>query len=389
MTALTVYLLVVLGLQALSILSLVVNHRSIPKLTPQTPVSLPENPPKVSVIVPARNEEENIERCVRSLLGQDYVDFELIVVDDRSDDRSGEILDGIARDDGRLKVLHGVDPAPGWLGKNHAIHQGVCIADGAYFLFVDADTDLDAACLRQVTGFAENHGSDLLTIIPRVINITFWERVVQPAIMQMILAYFPASRINDSKYPKAASGNGPFMLFRRAAYEAIGGHAGVKADIVEDLTLARKLKGAGFRLSYLKGIELQRLRMYTSLGEIWKGWGKNFHTAVGGKLPLAVVGAAALFVMFVLPWILTPVALLSWVSGSGTAWPFLSGAAVLAAAIAWRRMMEARYGSRNGLAWLQPIGFTIVAAILVNSTYRASTGRMVDWKGRSEKLETG
>ncbi|MFC1890533.1 glycosyltransferase, partial [Thermodesulfobacteriota bacterium] len=260
MSALTVFLLVVLGLQLLSILSLVANHRSIPKITPRTPIELPENPPKVSVIVPARNEEDNIEQCVRSLLGQDYADFELIVVDDRSDDRTGEILDGLARTEDRLKVIHGVDPAQGWLGKNHAIYQGVGIAGGGYLLFVDADTDLDRACVSQVVNYAEYHGSDLLTIIPRLVNLTFWERLVQPAIMQMILAYFPASRINDPKYPKAASGNGPFMLFRRTAYEAIGGHEGVKADIVEDLTLARKLKGDGFRLSYLKGIELQRLR---------------------------------------------------------------------------------------------------------------------------------
>ena len=387
MTGLAVYLAIVLAIQVLSLLLLLENHRTIPKLGPRTYARPPGPAPRVSVVVPARNEERNIDRCVRSLLAQDYPDFELVVVDDRSTDQTGTILDRIADGDARLRVVHGVEPPAGWLGKNHAIHQGVAAADCDYLLFVDADTDLHPACLAQVAAFAEERGSDLLTLLPRLVNLSFWERVVQPAIGQLVLAWFPSKWINDPARPKAASANGPFLLFRRAAYDAIGGHEAVKGDIVEDLTLARRIKESGRRLSYVLGTELQRLRMYTSFREIWNGWSKNFHVAVGGNVAGAAIAAAGLLAVFVLPWLAAPAALVALalgIPGAGVA--ALLGAAVIATAVAWRKVMDRLYAGDAGTAWLQALGFAVVAAILVNSTVRAATGRTVAWKGREHRL---
>ena len=390
MTGLAVYLGIVLAVQLLSILLLLDNHRAIPKLAPGG-YPRPAGPaPRVSLVVPARNEERNIERCVRSLLAQDYPDFELIVVDDRSTDGTAAVLGRIAAADPRLSVVRGAEPPAGWLGKNHAIHQGTASASGDYLLFVDADTDLHPECLTQAAAFAREHGSDLLTLLPRLVNVSFWERVVQPAIGQLVLAWFPAKWINDPARPKAASANGPFLFFRRAAYEAIGGHEAVKGDIVEDLTLARRIKESGRRLSYVLGTGLQRLRMYTSLGEIWNGWSKNFYVGVGGNAVGAAIAVAGLLAVFVLPWIAAPAAVaafLAGVPGAGVAAAF--GVLAIGAALAWRKVTDRLYAGDSGTAWLQALGFAVVAAILVNSTVRAVTGRKVSWKGREQRIGGG
>jgi chlorobactene glucosyltransferase len=389
-SALAVYLGVILGVHVLATLFLLENHRTIPKLGPATYPGPPTPAPRASVVVPARDEERNIEACVRSLLAQDYPDLELVVVDDRSTDATGAILDRLAREDGRLRVVHGAPPPAGWLGKNHAVFQGVGVASGDYLLFVDADTDLHRSAVTQAVAYAEDHGADLLTILPTLVNVTFWERAVQPAIGQLVLAWFPSKAINDPAKPKIASANGPFLLFRRSAYEAIGGHAAVKDDIVEDLTLAKTIKAKGLRLAYVKGTALQRLRMYTSLGEIWNGWSKNFFAGVGGSKVGAAVAVALLLAVFVLPWIATPALLLAALLGvtdaaRASAW----GLAALAAAVGSRKAMDRLYGGGAGTppsALLQPLGFAVVAAILANSAYRAATGKTVAWKGRAQKI---
>ena len=388
MHGLAIYFLVVLLIQAFSITMLILNYRLIPKLAPGVYKSPVDSAPLVTVIVPARNEEANIERCVLSLLSQDYPNFELIVVNDRSSDSTGEILERLAKRDERLRVIHGVEPPAGWMGKNHAIYQGVARAKGDYLLFVDADLQLERECLTQAVGFAMERGSDLLTLLPKLINRTFWERVVQPSIGQLVLTWFPAGLINDPRRKKVASANGPFMMFNRKAYEQIGGHEAVKGDIVEDLALARMIKQSDHRLSYVLGIDLARLRMYTSLKEIWNGWSKNFYVGVGGNAVGAIIAMIGMFALFLLPWLLGPAALIIWASGAQSAgWTAAGALAVLLSAVLWRRIQDALYRGEAHTAWLQALGFSVVLGILANSTFLALTGRKVGWKGREQKIE--
>jgi len=394
LNGLIIYCFVVLVLQILSLFMLAENRRTIPSLHPgKYPVPPKEQAPKVSIIIPARNEQENIERCVRSCLAQDYPSLEVIVVDDRSTDRTPEILAAVASGDARLRVIAGLELPPDWLGKNHALWQGVGAADGEFLLFVDADTEIHSSCLTQTIGYAREHGSDLLTIVPRLENVTFWERAIQPAIGQLVLGWFPSKAINDPKKPGVASANGPFLLFHRESYEAIGGHQGVKRDIVEDLTLAKKIKKEGRRLSYLLAPELQRVRMYTGLGEIWRGWSKNVYVGLYRNPLLALFAIAGLLGFFVLPWAL-PIAAVAVMAVSGYSKSALAvlvlSVLICLVAVLWRKLIAVMYGSgENKGAWFQALGFLVICGIVVNSAYKSIAGKEVSWKGRTSTIESG
>ena len=368
---------------------LIVNHRAM--LSLEAPVQrIPDPAPLVSIVLPARDEATVIEACVDSLLAQDYPRIELIVVDDQSSDGTGEILNRLAGREPKLQVVHGLEPAPGWLGKNHALHQGTARASGEYLLFVDADVVLDRRCVRASIALAESTGADLLTLVPRLITLSFWERVIQPPMLQLVLFRFQARLINDPAHPEAASANGPFLLFRRAAYESIGGHAAVRADPVEDLALARRIKRSGHRLTYAIGTHLIRLRMYRSFREIWNGWSKNFSAGAGESLVLSVLSAMGLAVMFVLPWLSLLYALAAAARGveGGTRLLAASLVAVIAA-LAWRRELDRRYALDAGFAMLQPLAYAAIIAILLNSAWLAVSGGQIRWKGRSHRRSFG
>ena len=161
--------------------------RNPPRLRIDIPPELPSSPPRVSIIVPARNEEVNIRSCLASLLEQDYPDFEIIVVDDRSSDRTGVHVRQFSQDDARVKLVEGEDLKEGWLGKSHAIHQGVSIATGDWLLFVDADTWQHPQGLSAAMGHVLREKVDMLSLYPHFICKTFWEKVIQPAVGRMIL----------------------------------------------------------------------------------------------------------------------------------------------------------------------------------------------------------
>lgn len=345
----------------------------------------PEPAPRVSVIIPARNEEEGIGDCLRAVLAQDYPNFEVILINDKSTDRTGEIVREIEDGDPRLSCIQGKELPPGWMGKNHALFQGVREAKGEFLLFVDADSRLEPECLTQTMSRALEEGSDLLTIIPTLICGGFWEKVVHPILVQMIFVWAPSKKINDPG-SEVASGNGPYMLFRRSAYEKIGGHEAVKDNIVEDLELARNIKRAGFRLTYVGAPELMSLRMYTCLAEIWEGWSKNFYISLGGKVWLTALASLGIFIYFILPWLAMPAALAVLIFGGwDPTWlAVLSLAfAQCLVAVALRHLMLRLYAVDASYPYLQPLGSAVLIAILVNSTIRTQYRKGVSWKGRT------
>jgi len=340
--------------------------------------------PPLSVILPVRDEEQDVEECVRSILAQDYPELETIAVDDGSSDTTPAILAKLAASDPRLRVLRNDGLPAGWMGKNHALDVGFRSAAGEWLLFVDVDVRLEPDALVRAMGLALERRADLLTIVPHMITVSFWERVVMPFIVSLILMVFPARELNDPSHP-AASGNGPFMLFRRSAYQAIGGHDAIRGEVIEDLALAKKIKETKRNLVYARGVELARLRMYRTLRDIWNGWSKNFHVAVGGNVVLAALGAAALLTLFAAPWVLPLVAIpsLRWPLTASAWFGVLSlGGAYVLASLTIRRLLRDVFSLDDSLAWLTPIGACVTAAILVNSTLRAASGRGVAWKGR-------
>jgi chlorobactene glucosyltransferase len=343
--------------------------------------------PFVSVLVPARDEELAIGRCVGTLLAQEYPRFEVLVLDDHSTDRTGEILAELASSDQRLRVFQGEERPPGWSGKCWALHQVSRHARGDWLLFVDADTAHHPRMLASTVAFAEQRGADLLTLAPGQELVSFWERALLPAIFGVILAAAGnLDEVNDPANP-AAKANGQFLLFRAETYRRLGGHESVRDEIVEDFALARRVKGTGHRLLFVEGKALVSVRMYRSFEEIWRGFSKNTFLEAR-RHPGGLLGG------LLLPWlmVLLPPALVIWLGlrrvHGGPRSPrervLLLQAGLQTGVMAGFSLQLIRLlGLPLRWALLLPPGLLVFSAILLDSAYRVLSGKGVTWKGRT------
>ncbi|MDW8263466.1 MAG: glycosyltransferase [Phycisphaerales bacterium] len=262
---------------------------------------LPPDPPHVSIVVPAKDEADHIEACVRGLLQQDYPNFDVVVVDDRSRDATRQILHRLlqeerARGSCRLQVVH-VDTLPdGWLGKCHALYVGTRHVRSPWILFVDSDIALQPQALRTVLARAVARGYDAVSILNRLEGRTLWERLMIPVCGATWAAMFLISRTNEDSRPRNAAANGQFLLVRREAYEAVGGHQRVRQQIVEDVELMRAVKAADFKCRLYVGTHLASMRMHATLAELRSGWGRIFAGTARFRRWRPVL--AGLFVLF-------------------------------------------------------------------------------------------
>lgn len=252
--------------------------------------SPPAKWPPVAVLIPARNEESNIRRCVTSLLAQDYPDFSVWVLDDHSEDRTPEILAELAAGDTRLHVLHGAPLPVGWLGKTWACQQlaQAVPADVPLLLFVDADTWHAPAMLRAAVAEFLSQPTDLLSVLPRQFTLTLAEKLTVPIIPWSLFTHFPLALAQRLRWPFFAAAIGQAMLWRRSAYQTIGGHEAARMEVAEDIALARLTARAGLRWRLIPGPEHVFCRMYRSVPAVWEGFGKNLY-AIFGRNPLVFV----------------------------------------------------------------------------------------------------
>jgi chlorobactene glucosyltransferase len=335
--------------------------------------------PSLSIVVPARNEERSIERCVRSLLAQRWLDLDVIVVDDRSSDATPQILERLAREDPRLRVVRGEELPAGWIGKPWALEQGTRLARGEWLLFTDADSFHDPAGAASALWFATRAGVDALSIATRQELDTFWERATLPSILGMILFVSgPLGAVNDPAKPQKAIANGQYILVSRHAYDALGGHAALRGEIVEDVAFARRLKADGrFRFVLAGGQRLASVRMYHSLGEIWAGFTKNVYVGADGNLAALAGGIVFCSAISVAPPLLAARAVAA--RRYGDALEALAASVAVVATASWG-MRRAAFPRR--LALLQPLGTAFFAAVIANSTWSVLSGRGVKWRGR-------
>ncbi len=334
----------------------------------------------ISVIIPARNESGTIATVIRSILASTYDAFELIVVDDRSTDDTAAQIAAIAATDPRLRLIRGDELPAGWFGKPWACAQGAAAATGRYLLFTDADTTHEPALLEHAVGAMESDGAALLTLTTQQTCVTFWERIVMPQIWVVLGLRYPPQRVNTATRPDQLVANGQFIMVQREAYDAVGGHAAVSGEVVEDLALAQAFLRSGRRVRLMFGETLISTRMYRSLGEMVEGWSKNLYLGARQSAPANPVARAlaplALMLGFV--WWLVPVALL--VAGIAT------GAAKLAIGISLFFWMLISFGMRIP-AWygvFYPLGALMALAIVIRSTLRG--GRRVEWRGRTYRV---
>jgi chlorobactene glucosyltransferase len=335
--------------------------------------------PSLSIIVPARNEERNIGRCVRSLLRTEHPNFAVIVVDDGSTDATRAILETIAREDARVTIVAGEPLPEGWVGKPWALTQGARIARGAWLLCTDADTEHEPLAAASALHCALDNAYDAVSLLCDQETVSFAERLFLPTILFVIMLGVGAvADVNNPKKTGVAIFNGQYILVSRQAYDAIGSHQAVRGEIAEDLELARRFKADGrFRIFLAGSNRLVRTRMYASFAELWQGFVKNFAIGARGQGSRAAAGTTLL--ACVSP--VTPLALL-WLLGERqwTAAAILALAAASVVVVAEIGMRRANFRAGSGFA--VPLGVAVTLAIFVTSVYRSYVGGGVEWRGR-------
>lgn len=337
------------------------------------------DPPSLSIVVPARNEERNIEACVRSLLEQRGLDIEVIVVDDRSTDGTRGILAQLEREFPALIVVDGEPLPPDWVGKPWACRQGARRARGAWLLFTDADSRHSPQAALSALGFARSAGADAISLMTGQDLGTFAERAILPAILGLVVfACGPVDKLNDPQQPGYALANGQYILVSRRAYDALGGHDALHNAIVEDIEFARRLKRDGrFRLILAEATQLVRVRMYRSFGEIWDGFTKNCYLAARGNVAALAGGATLCAALSIAPPLLAleNVRRRRWFAAGEAA-----GATAVVIAVAWYGAALVSLPRRYAFA--APLGIAVFGAIAINSTRRGLGGHGFEWRGR-------
>ena len=335
--------------------------------------------PLISVIIPARNEAENIDGCVRSVLATAYDPIEVIVVDDRSSDDTAAIVARLAAEpgaQGRLHLLRGAELPAGWFGKPWALVQGWRSSRGELVLFADADTRHTPELVPRAVGALETERVHLVSLLARQEMVTFWERLVQPHVFLALASRVgDLRRVNRTRVPWEAIAAGQFILTTRAAYESVGTHEAVKNIVAEDVALAQAYARRGLDIFLLHAVEYLATRMYHDLASIIEGWSKNLALGVPLMMPpLPLLRRAAPYLMWLpsLVWVAPPVL-----------WAVLGGSWALATvAISLAIWMVVYRAERAPVryALLYPWGAVMVAYIMIRSAWRGS--RKVEWRGR-------
>jgi hypothetical protein len=262
--------------------------RRLDILTPRSPRYDQPDPPLVSAIIPARDEEATLADCLASVCAQTYPNLEIVVVDDRSSDRTAEIARSFAETDPRVRVLTIEHLPEGWTGKTHALQTASGEAHGAWFWFLDSDTRHEPENLAIVMDYARRHNAALASLLPEMRCETFWEAVVQPLAGIVLVQSFPLFWVNDDR-KKLAFANGQYILIRRDAYMAAGGHQAVRHRFVEDIGLAERVKELGLPIRVAVAHGLGSTRMYASLGQLVRGWSRILYDALG-RSPWRLLG---------------------------------------------------------------------------------------------------
>ena len=332
-----------------------------------TPAAATPIAPEISVIIPARNEEASLGACLESLVAQHGVSFELIVINDQSTDRTREIAASFTQ----VRVID-ADPLPGnWTGKNNAVATGARTARGEWLLLTDADTIHLPGSLARALAEAKAHNVDMLSYSPEQIAVTFWEMAVLPVVFAELARQYPPSKVSDPNSPEAAA-NGQYILVRRSAYEAVGGHAAVASSILEDVALARALKVSGHKIRFRYAADAVRTRMYRNFRQLREGWTKNL--ALLFPKPGRV--ALKMFVLWAAPWIALTLASAGLKSREW--WNLAFVGALLCITTRLRRANFDFVMQFLGALF----GMPMFAYLLLRSK-RAHAGGNVGWKGRT------
>jgi chlorobactene glucosyltransferase len=370
--------IIIVSVLALFLVNLVLNLRALRK--PSVDAKVPSPPPLISVLIPARNEENNIRACLESLQKQDYPNFEILVLDDNSDDMTGVIVADMAQADRRIRLLHGQPLPEGWTGKCYACHQLAQKAAGAYLLFVDADTLHEPHMLRSTLALALELKTTLLSGFDRQITESFPLKIIMPVMYFIMLGWAPLWLLHRSRKPLPSIAIGQFLFFSREGYWRTGGHEVVKSNVVEDIQMGMEVAKHGGRHIAVDLTSVVSCRMYRSVPGAWNGLGKSIY-AVVAMAPLglvALVGIASLFYFgpFFNLWY-------GFVTGYQPLWWRVLIILQVGIIYFMRWLVDNRFREAPWSMWFHPAGLAFYVLNVCWAGLRWAFGAPVTWKDRS------
>ena len=366
------------------------NRRHFPRLQSAAPALPADATPGVSILIPVRNEQHNIGETIRHLRSQTYANFEVLVLDDQSEDGTvaeaqRAALDDEGLGDSRVRVLRGSPKPEAWVGKTWACHQLAQAARYDLLVFTDADVRWQPGALAAVAQELQRPHVDVLTVWPTQITISWAERLVVPLMGMVVMGYMPVRLFNDTDWPGTGAANGQCLAFTRAAYARCGGHAAVRNSVLEDMMLAQHCKQQRMRLRMVDGSGLLSCRMYRNRREVVDGYAKNILAGHGQSVALLLLSTLAHLLIFVMPWL--------WLArgrrrAAGAAWGWPAWPAALIAAGVGLRAFTARLtGQRARDAAFLPLSVLLMTGIALRSIWWQLRYGGPKWKGRT--IRTG
>ena len=368
------------------------NYKMLPELI-RVKNKSSEKIPKVSVIIPTRNESKRITPCIESMKAQSYPNLEIIIVDD-STDNTVEVIKNIVKNDKRFRIIKEKNLEGGWVGKPHAMQQGSKEAKGEWLLLIDADTEHDPDLIASSVKHATQKKLDMLSILSELVCKSFWEKIIQPIPTGLLIFISPLGKVNDPE-SKTAFALGPYILIKRSVFNKIGGYERIRGKIADDVEMAKLLKESGFRIGLARAHNMMKLRMYEKFKDIWEGWSKNIFLglvqkreikAKGKQILILLIGLFVVFDMVVLPFTAVILSLFAVFLLKITFWWLILDASIiiwLFSILAQFIVHKKYYIGKPIFSPLYFIGGIITMGIFLNSAIKTLSGRGVKWKGRT------
>jgi glycosyltransferase involved in cell wall biosynthesis len=323
----------------------------------------------VSVMIPARNESDNINAAVKSVMQQSYPNIELLVLDDHSDDDTWLKLISLQWMYPKLKIAQSKALPEGWLGKNHACHQLSTFAQGEYLVFMDADVRPEPGAIHGTIGRMQEEKLDFLSAFPEQTLSGKMEKQVVPFMDFFLYTFLPFILIKNTHNPAFAAANGQWMVFKKSAYQRIGGHEAVRKKVIEDMALARNIKASGLKMQLYTGLNLVKCRMYASADEVKAGFGKNAFAAAGYSASNMLLFLTLLSTLFLLPFFLFPI------------YPLLLLNIAIILGMKWKIARTLKHPIPEAV-WQHPVSFIKALQVCISSMQQYAKGT-ARWKGRS------
>jgi chlorobactene glucosyltransferase len=374
------YQYIVVGILLLVMINFIINNFLFKNtIKYKLPESFLKERPLISILIPARNEEDNIKRCINSLLKQDYDNFEILVLDDNSTDNTAKIVNELIEKDSRIRLYSGKPLPRGWLGKSYACQQLANYAKGQYFLFVDADTLHFPTSISSSVACLLKYKVDALSVFAKQIIVSFSERMVVPFGNFMILAFMPLALIRRSRRALFCTAIGQFMLFKKEVYETIGGHESIKGEMLEDVIISKHVKKSGYKFMIFDGRSNLYCRMYHNFSEVVSGYSKILFASFDYSVMMLFISITLMAAIYITPFVMLPLGIIFDWHQIYVNIIFLQIIFILVTRI----IISIRYKMKVVDLFLYPLSVIYLLSMAVNSVLQYKFNIGVCWKGRT------